>query len=80
MSPSFSGSKAHDVKTSRGVHEGYVSLGGLEHDLSMPAKPLQTVIHGGRPDDLSYDGINLTFEMHQTSASPAEHSSGWATV
>lgn len=73
-------SNPRDVKTSRGVHEGYVNLDVLEHELPRPVKPLQTFIYSGRPDDLNHDGINLTYEMQQSSASPPPPKRGWTTV
>lgn len=77
---SFAENNPRDVKTSRGVHEGYVNLDVLGHELPRPVKPLQTFIYSGRPDDLNHDGINLTYEMQQSSASPPPPKRGWTTV
>lgn len=64
---------SRDLKTPRGVYEGYVNLGGLDHARPVPAKSLQTFVHNGSPDDFSHDGIHLTYEMQQISASAAPH-------
>ncbi|KAL9138513.1 MAG: hypothetical protein Q9175_000247 [Cornicularia normoerica] len=73
-------SNSPNASKSRGVYEGYINLGGPEHASQVPAKSLQTFIHNGSPDDLNYDGIHLTYEMQQTSASPTPPHGGQPTA
>lgn len=71
---------SHDVKTSRGVYEGYVNLGTLEHSPTVPAKPIQSLVHHGKPEKFNHGGIHLTYEMQQIFASPATHDRGPTAV
>ena len=59
---------SHEVRTSRGIHEGYINLGTLESGPRVPAKTLQTFVRHGKADDLNNNGIHLTYEMRQSSA------------
>lgn len=77
ISSSLSQRDFRDVKTPRGVYEGYYNLGGLQRDLQEPAKSLQTY---GKTDDLGHDGIHLTYEMKPTSTPPTPHDRGQTTV
>ena len=79
-SSSLSESSSPGVKTSRGVYEGYFNLGGFEHGLPVPAEPGQTFIHNRRPDDLEYERINVTYEMHMSPISPPPRDHGWTAV
>ena len=66
--PSFPESTSNGIKTSRSVHEGYVSLEAPEIPMPVPAKSLGTsFIHRENTGNLSHDGIHLTYEMQQTS-------------
>ena len=71
---------SHHVKTPRGVYEGYFNMGRLEHDLPVPPKPLQTFMHRERPDDLKYDGVNVTYELQLSPMSPPPRDRGWTAV
>lgn len=79
-SSSLSESSSPGVKTPRGVYEGYFNLGGLEHGLPLTGKPGKTFTHNRRPDDLKYDGINVTYEMHLSPISPPPRDRGWTAV
>ena len=64
-------SKPHAISTSRGVHEGYVSLDALEPAMPTPhAKSLDTFNRTGSHNDLDHDDIILTYELQQSSTSP----------
>lgn len=68
---------AHDVGTSRGVHEGYGHGGTMSGRARVAAKPLQTFVQRGTTaDDLNHDGIHLTYEMRQSSTSPETYERG----
>ncbi|CAF9924397.1 MAG: hypothetical protein ALECFALPRED_002740 [Alectoria fallacina] len=64
-------STSPEVKTSRGVYEGYVNLGTLESGSAVAAKPLKTFVHHGNVENPRHDGIHLTYEMQQISALPS---------
>ena len=78
--PSFPESTSHGIKTSRSVHEGYVSLEAPRLPMPVPAKSLRTFIHRGNTDDLDHDGIDLTYEMLQTSTLPPMSTGQWTAV
>ena len=66
------GGGAYDVTTPRGVHEGYAYLDTTEHSVTVPPMPPQTVIRSAGPKGLDHEGIYLTYELQQTSASPPQ--------
>ncbi len=78
--PPLRESTFHDVKTSRAVHEGYVTLDAPGHSTRMPAKPLQTFVSRVRCNDLDHEDIHLTHEMQHVSASPQPQDHQWTAA
>ena len=77
---SFLDSRSGDVKTSRGVHEGYLNLDIPQLPAAIPTRSLNSSIHSESPVNPNNDGIHLTYEMQQTSASPSTHNLRWTAV
>ena len=78
--PFFPESTSHAIKTSRSVHEGYVSLDAPQLPMPVPAKSPWTFINRGNTGKFDHDGIHRTYEMQQASTLPPTSTGQWTAV